>query len=122
LALPSLHVTAVTSVTSDGTTLMLTDDYTWSEAGILTGVSSWWSGASVVVVFTHGYSDPPPEVTAIVQAVAQRAIQNPGSLTRATKGPFTDVYSTTSQGEVATLALLDAEKATLRRYRIPTVG
>lgn len=121
IGLPSLHVTAVASVTSDGTAL-LTTDYAWSEAGVLTGITDWWRGDSVVVAFTHGYPLPPAEVTAIVQAVAQRAVQNPGSLTRQQIGPFSDTYSTTGQGEVANMALLASEKATLRRYRIPVVG
>lgn len=121
LLLPSLHVTAVSSVTDNETVLTVEDDFTWSPAGVLTN-KGHWSTDLVTVTYTHGYTTVPPEVTAIVQAVAQRAIDNPGSMTRRTVGPFTDAYSTTSPGQVATLALLDSEKETLRRYRLPAVG
>lgn len=121
LLLPSLYVTAVASVTDDETLLTVEDDYTWSSAGVLTR-EGYWSTEVVTVTYTHGYAAPPPEVTAIVQAVAQRAIDNPGSVVRRTVGPFTDVYSTTGANQVATLALLDSEKETLRRYRLPSVG
>lgn len=121
LLLPSLYVTAVTSVTDDGTLLVDDEDYTWSAAGIITHASAF--GAELVdVAFTHGYAAPPAEVTAIVQAVAQRAVDNPGSLTRRQVGPYSDTYSTTGTNQVPTLALLDSEKETLRRYRIPSVG
>ena len=121
--LPSLYVTAITSVTEAGTALVVDDDYTWlANVSVLRRVGLWADDEEVVVTFTHGYTTPPAEVTAIVQAVAQRAVQNPGSLTRKQVGPFSDTYSTTGAGEVASLALLESEKATLRRYRLPTVA
>lgn len=121
LMLPSLYVTAVSAVSDDSTTLTVEDDYTWSTAGILTR-HGLWSTKYVTVTYTHGYATTPAEVTAIVQAVAQRAVDNPGSMTRRTVGPFTDAYSATGAGQVATLALLDSEKEALRRYRIPAVS
>lgn len=122
LTLPSLHVTAVASVTDDTTPLTVESDYTWSAAGILTRLGYWSDGKLVEVQFTHGYSIPPPELVAVVQAVAKRAVNNPDSLTRRTTGPFTDAYSTTGAGQASTLALLDSEKEILRRYRIPAVA
>lgn len=116
--LPSLHVTAVASVTSDGE-LVDPEIYDWSPAGVLTNRGGRWCGRVVSVTFTHGHVDPPAEVTAIVQAVAQRAIQNPGSLTKTQVGPFADAYSLTGSNEVATLALLSSEKQTLSRYKLP---
>ena len=121
LLLPSLHVTAVSSVGDAGTELLAETDYTWSTAGVITRAGHW-SHEVVEVTFTHGYPTPPPEVTAVVQAVAQRAVDNPSSLVRRQVGPFADTYSTTGSNQVATLALLDSEKETLRRYRIPTVA
>lgn len=120
LSLPSLYVTDVSTVTIDGTPLLLDSDYAWSTAGILTH-SGYWGSGDVEVTLTHGYEFPPAEVTAIVQAVAQRAIDNPGSLVRKQVGPFSDSYSTTGANQVSTLSLLDAEKEALRRYRIPGV-
>lgn len=121
LLLPSLHVAAVATVLEDGIELTVEDDYTWSEQGILTR-SYWANDVDVVVTFTHGHAFPPAEVTAIVQAVAQRAIDNPGSLVRQQVGPFSDTYSTTGTNQVSTLSLLDSEKEALRRYRIPAAG
>lgn len=121
LVLPSLYVTSISAVSDDGTALTVEDDYIWSAAGVLTRVGTWSTG-EVTVTYTHGYDTPPPEVKAIVQAVAQRAVDNPGSLLRRQIGPFSNTYSTTGANEVATLALLESEKDALRRYRIPAVG
>lgn len=114
--LPSLHVTAVSSIAEDGTALDTTA-YEWSANGVLT--RSWGWNSSVTVTFTHGYDEPPAEVTAVVQAVAQRAVDNPSSLVRVQKGPFADTYSQTGFNQSLPIALLDAEKEILDRYRIP---
>lgn len=120
LLLPSMYVTAVESVVDNSTPLTVEIDYIWSAAGVITRAGCW--GYDVVAVeITHGYSTVPLEVTAVVQALASRAIANPGSLTSKTIGPFSESYSTSS-GQVATLSLLDAEKDILRRYRIPAVA
>lgn len=121
LLLPSLHVTAIASVTDDGALLVDDEDYTWSDAGVITHESTFGTGL-VTVAFTHGHTTPPAEVEAIVQAVAQRAVDNPGSLVRTQSGPFSDTYSTTGTNQVASLALLDSEKEALRRYRVPGVA
>lgn len=117
LVLPSLYVTAVSELTQGGTALVADTDYAWSESGVLT--SYYWGTGSVVVTFTHGYAEPPADVTAIVQAVAQRALDNPGSRPREQAGPFADTFSQSGFNQAPALALLDAEKAILDRYRIP---
>lgn len=117
LLLPSLHVTAVESITEDGTELVDVTDFNWSEGGVLTRY--YWRTAPVVVTFTHGYAAPPAEVTAVVQAIAQRAVSNPGSLVRTQDGPFSDTFSQTGFNQSLPIALLDAEKEILNRYRIP---
>jgi hypothetical protein len=119
--LPSLYVTAIESVTDDGTALTVEDDYIWSVVGVLTRVG-YWSTGEVEVSFTHGYADPPAEVTAVVQAVAQRAVDNPGSLVREQRGPFAETHSQTGSNQSIPLVLLDAEKDILRRYRIVTAA
>lgn len=118
LTLRSLYVTDVATVTDDGTELTVEDEYVWSEAGVLTAACRWGSGTVVEVTFTHGYDDPPAEVTAVVQAVAQRAVNNGSSLVQETIGPFTNRYA----GTGAVLELLDAEKAILNRYRLPSLA
>lgn len=117
LTLPTMHVTAVTSVTEDGRTLTVDDDYTWSAAGVLTRDGVWPVDAKVVVAMSHGHAPIPAEVTAIVQAIAQRAVNNPGSMTRKQIGPFSEQYATDSA-----LSLLESEREALRRYRIPRVA
>lgn len=121
--LPSLHVTAVTSVTDDGTLLVADTDYTWSEDGALTRADVCrWGARKIEVAFTHGYTDPPAEVTAVVQAVAQRAVDNPGSKPRQQVGPFADTFSQSGFNQAPALTLLDAEKAILDRYRLPALA
>lgn len=119
LLLPSMYVTDVTSVTDDGSLLVFETDYLWTEAGVLerppAGYLGYapWGYTDVVVEFTHGYEEVPADVTAVVQAVAQRLTGNPGGLKRETSGPFTEEFFTD---------LSESEMAKLRRYRIPAVA
>lgn len=117
LTLPTLRLTAVSAVTEDA--VAVTDDFTWTEAGVLTRPWFRWSSGPVVVSVTHGYDTPPPEVTAVVQAVAQRALDNPGSRPRDQVGPFAESFSQVGFNQAPALALLDAEKAILDRYKLP---
>lgn len=120
LILPTLMLTAVASVTVDGTALT-TDEFTWTEAGVLKRATNIrWGSGSVVVAFTHGYDAAPADVTAVVQAVAQRAVDNPGSRPRSQVGPFADTYSQSGFNQAPAMGLLDAEKAILDAYRIPS--
>lgn len=121
LVLPSLKVVDVASVSDDATVLTETQDYKWSEAGVLTR-EGYWSTDDVEVTFTHGYAEPPAEVTAIVQAVAQRAVNNPGSLVRTQAGPFADTYSQTGFNQSLPIALLEAEREALAHYRMVSVS
>jgi hypothetical protein len=137
LVLPSLNVTEVLSVTVQGIVLDPTD-YAWSQAGFITrvpsyanswntGYTSWsdgeWSGGwywwwpdaprSIVVELTHGYDPVPPEVSAVVQAIAGRLVDNPTGLEQQTVGPFTEKYGGAGS------ALGSAELGVLSRYRLP---
>ena len=119
LMLPSLYVTDISSITDDGTALVLTTDYLWYEDGIINRVGAYWGTGDVVIAYTHGYTAPPADVTAVVQAVAQRAVNNPGSLVRRQVGPFVDAYSQTGSNQSLALALLPDEKTVLNPYRLP---
>ncbi len=116
--LPSLHVTEVTAVVDDDATVDA-DDYTTRTYGVLERHYGNWGQRKIVVSLTHGYTEAPAEVAGIVQSVAQRAVQNPGSLVRTQDGPFSDTYSQTGFNQSLPLALLDAEKAILDRYKLP---
>jgi len=118
LLLKSLHVTAVASVTENGTAVDPAD-YSWTEAGVLTRRCWSWATGPIVVTYTHGHPDVPSEVAGVVRAVAQRAFDNPGSRPRAQAGPFADSYSQVGFNQAPALALLDAEKEILDRYKLP---
>lgn len=121
LFLPSLNVRSIVSITDDDATTYTTADYAFTSWGQLTRAGDWcgyWWKTGTTVTFEHGYDSPPPEVTAVVQALAQRALDNPGSLVRTQDGPFSDTYSQTSAGAVVPMALLPDEKAALAPYRI----
>ena len=94
LMLPSLYVTAVTSLEVDGIAQVLDTDYRVHRNGWIDRLplDGWWSADLIEVTFTHGYTDPPAAVTAAVQELAQNAIGSAGGLTRKTTGPFTEVY------------------------------
>lgn len=117
--LPSMHVTAVDSVSEAGVALTVDTEYTWDTPSGVLRRTYWAYDELVEVAFTHGYEDVPADVTAVVQAVAQRAVDNPGSLVRSQAGPFSETYSATSSGQVATLSLLESEKAALAPYKVP---
>lgn len=128
IMLPTLYLTAVTAVVDADETDLTVGGITFTPDGVLrrgslsqTGLSywgSWWPGGTVVT-YTHGYDEPPAEVTAVVQAIAQRAIDNPGSRTQVTDGPFSESFSLTSTGEAVALSLLSGDKAILDLYRLP---
>lgn len=115
--LPTLLLTAVQSVTEDGTTLVGDRDYTWTSTGRLIRNGRWSSNArSVTVTYVHGYSVPPGAVKQACLAAASRSVSNPQSLRSKTTGPF----SWTAAGAAGDLGpgLAEIELATLARFRI----
>lgn len=134
LMLPSLYVTAITSVVENGVDLVEGTDFTWSQAGWVfrsSWAGGWWYDAGdygssfpipgwwttqlrgVVVELTHGYEDVPAEVTAVVQAVGQRLVDNPTGLEQQVVGPFSEKYGTSD-------ALFSTgDHAVLEHYRLP---
>lgn len=114
LVLPTLHLVEVISIEHDDTPVE-SASFTASDAGVLTHTGYWGTG-QITVTFVHGYQYAPPEVTAVVQAVAQRGIDNPGALVRKTRGPFTDQYRDDAPG------LMIHEQGALGRYKIVDVA
>jgi hypothetical protein len=88
LLLPAAPVTAVTSLTLDGTVLAYRTDYDWSADGFLRRVGGCWPDRlrCIGIVFSHGYEPIPDDVSEVVvdQARAQYAVR-PG-LTSMTVG------------------------------------
>lgn len=79
LNLPEMPVTAVTSVTEDGTLLEHGTDYRWNRYGILTrlGAGGWPLDAQVTVVYDHGYDQVPAVVKQVCLQLAGRAWPRP---------------------------------------------
>lgn len=122
LLLPTLHLIEVISLSEDGTELDV-EDYEWSSYGWLRKVNrghTWTRKlGGVVVSFTHGHARVPAQVTGVVQAVAQRALDNPGSRPRDQVGPFGDTFSQTAFNQAPALGLLDSERQALAPYKLP---
>jgi hypothetical protein len=119
LLLPTLKLTDLLSVTEEEEPVDLTD-VEWTEAGCLRRETPWTCKLrGVIVTIDHGHAAAPPEVTAVVQAIAQRAINNPGSLLSKTIGPFSETHSQTAGNQALPVTMLDAEKAILARYKLP---
>lgn len=121
LALPSLYVTDVASVTSDGSLLVATDDYTWNAYGLLNRTATTWCGLpwrwsfaqrGVQVTFTHGYDlADVPDVAGVIMAKAERLASNPHGATRVQAGPFAEQYENAS-------GFTTDEETILAQYRI----
>ena len=110
ILLPSLYVTAIVSVTDQGTLLDPTA-YDFETCGILRRIDGrcWATGTGVVqVVFTHGYTTAPADVTEAIQALA--AVSGQGGVRQRTAGPFSESYV----GDLSPLS-----HGALSRYRIP---
>lgn len=123
LLLPTLRLVEVAELSEDGD-LLDTESYEWSRYGWVrksSGHRAYWTRqlGGIVVRFTHGHDDPPAEVTGVVQAVAQRALDNPGSRPRDQVGPFGDTFSQTAFNQAPALGLLDSEKQALASYKLP---
>lgn len=128
--LPTLRLVEVVSIVDPTGVALLADNYTVASGGVLTvpfallpRYDAYWGQrtrvAPLVVTYRHGYDTPPPAVTAVVQALATRAINNPDSLVRRQVGPFSDTYSQTGANESVPLALLPSEKAALAPFTLP---
>ena len=143
LTLPSLHVTAITSVTENGTLLVEGTDYSWSSAGFIQRIGwasgwdmaednlggpnsvpawGWWTAQlqGITVELTHGFDEVPPEVKGAVQGLAQQLVDNPSGLEQQTVGPFTERYGTTGGGGLLfTLGAGGSSLSALDKYRLP---
>ncbi len=75
LLLKSLHVTNVASVVEDGEIIDPAELY-WSEMGAVhKRTGRWtWKPASIVVTFTHGYTDAPDFDAAVAQAASAMTV------------------------------------------------
>jgi hypothetical protein len=124
--LPTLHLTAVTSVTDDERALTASE-FHWSERGQLTK-GSWRSGAygarwtwkprGVVAVVDHGYPACPASIELLLCALVKNALPLvPAGVKSESKGPFSITYA--DDAARSSIVLSEADKAALARYALP---
>lgn len=96
LVLPSLRVTAITTVVADGVTLAASA-YSWSQSGLVERVNGFWPRKfrSIAVSLTHGYTTCPLEVRDFIQQLAENGAATP-PLTKAQVGQVVVTYSAQS--------------------------
>lgn len=75
-------LTAVTSVTLDGT-LLSSSDYRWTRSGALYRLAGWGDeDREVVVVCSFGFAVVPADLGAVVQTASARLVANPAQWKR----------------------------------------
>ena len=118
LLLPSLLVTAVASVAENG---MLLDPstYDWSANGVVERIRGRWTGRrrGLVVSFTHGYTECPPAVRAVVQRLAVDPALIGVRSESQTKGPY--ARSRTFEPGARSGAIDEYTERILARYKLP---
>lgn len=115
LDIPTLRLTAVAVVLQDGVADL--SDITFTDVGTITNPSVW-TGEIVSVTVTHGYETVPYDLRAVVLALAARAQSSvDGGFVRQVGQVAYQVPK--SDGG---LTLLDSEKETLARYRLPVIA
>lgn len=133
--LPTLHLTAVSSVVEEGTAQTIGNGgVDWSERGQLSkGPRSPWSSLwtrklrGVAATVTHGYAECPAAVALVLAAVVQRSLPTattgavPVGVQSETKGPFSITYTSPKDEPRGAAAgyLTAADKAALERYALP---
>lgn len=125
LALPDPMIRTLTSVTDeDGDALSLTNTRLDKWGGVLHREEGWPAGEmNLTVVYTHGYPEPPKDVSRAVALVASAMIAD---------GPWDDRgYGVTEAGGLVRLLTAGVSgasfsipevQATLARYRFPRVA
>jgi hypothetical protein len=114
IRLPQRPVTAVTSVTIDGTAWTVTDQWLWDGISYQVDLEEpppvdVWTAR---VVYNAGYATVPGLVKAVALSVAARAYTNPSRVS----SQSIDDYQVSYPGESA--GLLPEEKRLLKRYRV----
>lgn len=118
LALPSVHVTAVQSITQCDV-LLDESAYSWSELGEVHLKRGCWSDEyrSITAVIDHGYDDV-PDIQRVVLAMVSRELSSPSGATREQAGQVSVSYALTSAGVSGGVSVLQSEYAVLDTYRI----
>lgn len=119
LALPTLHMTALTAATNAGETLDVST-LEWSALGTVRrpGGACWTDRyRGVQVTITHGVEDA-SDVQQIVKQVVAAALSSPMGATREQAGALSVSWATTAPGVAGGLSLLGRDLAILDTYRL----
>lgn len=109
--LPTLHLTDLVSISSDGTVIT---DPEWSTTGMVRG--SWTSKfRGVVATMIHGYDECPDDVMAVLANLAESGDLMAGAR-QITSGPHS--VTLTEAAQAGASALSPGHMAVLDRYRI----
>lgn len=116
LPLPTLHLTAVESITIDGRAVT---EPKWSQDGTVVG---WWGCAprSIMAEITHGYDVVPADLLRAVQTVAQRGVANPLGAVRVAAGPFNLGFTDGGSGGGSEFGKT-TEQSAIDRYKLPSL-
>ena len=124
IVLPEWPVTAVTSVTEDGTLLTFDDDYKWTLRGVLIRVAAVWPYdiGNIDVVYTHGHAVTPPALETVCVEMTARAWSTPasGAVTQESIGSYSVSYDTATQA-VTGLELKESERLVVADFGRPLV-
>lgn len=120
IMLPSTYVTSVDQVTVDGQVLVADTDYFWdSPKPWIKRKQMWWPHDHFAIVnFTHGYTETPQDVKAVVFEVMATAMELPASNADRVQSMQ---YSFELRPDTG-IALSDRQKHRLGHYRIPKFG
>jgi len=129
LALPTLNLVSVSSITVNGDVLDLSSVTTWPSGVIERNPDQcdsrfwrdpdfWPRHGTVTVEFTHGYGTVPPEIKAVCQSLASRWPASASQWTRRKMGS-SEVAMTTGAGVVPVGSLTLVEQMVIDRYTLP---
>ncbi len=132
--LPTMYLTALTSLTDAGVALDLTvldwatEGYVeWTQGNPYLGTYPAYNFPGVfsvkprgiVATVTHGYPAVPDEVQMVVCSMVARQVASPSGVVREQAGAVSAQYTQVAPNVSGGLSLLATEMATLSSYRIP---
>lgn len=117
MLVPSLYLSAVTSVIEDGTELLEGAGFTWSEAGIIEKTCGRFTckRRGVTVTAVTGFDSLPSIIEQVINDLDDRADVTPGVYAQVGQVRL----ATSSDGSPLGSGLTGAQRAVLDRYKLP---
>jgi len=120
LALPTMHLVEVLSLTERGTALVEDTDFEWSEVGSVArlGRARWTERyRAIIATIRHGY-ETADDVRQIIQQVVANALASPLGATTESAGGVAVTWAQTAPGVAGGMSLLERDLAVLNTYRL----